>query len=164
MLLFQLYPSVAQDTVQKLLPVMTKTCSARTLRTAFKESVKLSERLSDLKSARVKTISFITYLVRGHARLVLPYQQEISLAVVDLLKTCPDVLSTRKELLVATRHALSVQNFCTRFFQHLDSLLEEHALLGSGRLCAESLRPVSVQFLSGIGSSHAIGAYFAADP
>ena len=26
------------------------------------------------------------------------------------------------------------------------------------------LAPVSVQFLSGIGSSHAIGAYFAADP
>ena len=148
MLLFQLYPSVAQDTVQKLLPVMTKTCSARTLRTAFKESVKLRERFADLKSAQVKTISFITYLVRGHARLVLPYQQEISLAVVDLLKTCPDVLSTRKELLVATRHALSVQNFCRSFFQHLDSLLEEHALLGSGRLCAESLRPLAYSFLA----------------
>ena len=96
----------------------------------------------------MKTISFITYLVRGHARLVLPYQQEISLAVVDLLKTCPDVLSTRKELLVATRHALSVQNFCRSFFQHLDSLLEEHALLGSGRLCAESLRPLAYSFLA----------------
>ena len=80
MLLFQLYPSVAQNAVQKLLPAMTKTCSARTSRTVFKESVKLRERFADLKSAQVKTISFITYLVRGHAQLVLPYQQEISLA------------------------------------------------------------------------------------
>ena len=135
MLLFQLYPSVAQNAVQKLLPAMTKTCSARTSRTVFKESVKLRERFADLKSAQVKTISFITYLVRGHAQLVLPCQQEISLAVVDLLKTCPDVVSTRKELLVATRHALSAQNFCRSFFQHLDSLLDEHALVGTGRLC-----------------------------
>ena len=52
---------------QKLLPAMTKTCSARTSRTVFKESVKLRERFADLKSAQVKTISFITYLVRGRA-------------------------------------------------------------------------------------------------
>ena len=134
--------------VQKLLPAMTKTCSARTSRTVFKESVKLRERFADLKSAQVKTISFITYLVRGHAQLVLPYQQEISLAVVDLLKTCPDVVSTRKELLVATRHALSAQNFCRSFFQHLDSLLDEHALVGAGRLCAETLRPLAYSFLA----------------
>ena len=49
---------------------------------------------------------------------------------------------------MATRHALSAQNFCRSFFQHLDSLLDEHALVGTGRLCAETLRPLAYSFLA----------------
>jgi len=148
MLLFQLYPSISHKAVQDLMPHMTNASAARTAQTEFKESVKLRERFADLKSAQVKAISLITYLVRGRAELVAPYQKDISLAVVDLLRTCPDVVSTRKELLVATRHALSAQNFCRGFFEHLDTLLEEHALVGTGRLCDESLRPLAYSFLA----------------
>ena len=147
MLLYQLYNRNIQTEVSAMIPLMVKFTSLEghdsdsmspTMRTIF----------CDLKAAQVKTISFIAYLLRGSASLVEPYQEAVSDAIVSLLKTCPDVVATRKELLVATRHVLSVPAFCKRFFAHLDLMMDDDILVGTGRMCIESLRPLAYSFLA----------------
>ena len=147
MLLYQLYNRNIQTEVSAMIPLMVKFTSLEghdsdsmspAMRTVF----------CDLKAAQVKTISFIAYLLRGSAPLVEPYQEAVSDAIVSLLKTCPDVVATRKELLVATRHVLSVPAFCKRFFEHLDLMMDDDVLVGSGRMCIESLRPLAYSFLA----------------
>ena len=147
MLLYQLYNRNIQTEVSAVIPLMVKFTSLEghdsdsmspTMRTIF----------CDLKAAQVKTISFIAYLLRGSASLVEPYQEAVSDAIVSLLKTCPDVVATRKELLVATRHVLSVPAFCKRFFAHLDLMMDDDILVGTGRMCIESLRPLAYSFLA----------------
>ena len=50
--------------------------------------------------------------------------------VVAIMSTCPrELLSTRKELLVATRHLLNSE-FRKGFFRHIHSLLDEKILIG----------------------------------
>jgi transformation/transcription domain-associated protein len=96
----------------------------------------------------VKTVSFVTYLLRGYSEAIQPHQESISQSIVELLKTCPDNVSTRKELLVATRHVLSAQEFRRGFYTHIDTLLDEAVLVGTGRACFDSLRPLAYSFLA----------------
>lgn len=71
------------------------------------------------KSYQVKTLSFLTYLLRGFTPLMQPYEKQISSSVVNLLKNCPaDAVATRKELLVATRHILATE-FRKGFFSEV---------------------------------------------
>lgn len=59
---------------------------------------------------QVKTLSFLTYLLRGFTPLMQPYEKQISSSVINLLRSCPsDAVATRKELLVATRHILATE-------------------------------------------------------
>lgn len=61
-------------------------------------------------SPQVKTLSFLTYLLRGFTPLMQPYEKQISSSVINLLRSCPsDAVATRKELLVATRHILATE-------------------------------------------------------
>ena len=91
----------------------------------------------------MKTLSFLTYLLRDYSGLMKADQDRLCLAIVDLLQArpgsnricasnlavgpaaaaspqrrpargraaraqdCPDVVSTRRELIVATRHVLA---------------------------------------------------------
>lgn len=65
---------------------------------------------------QVKTLSFLTYLLRGFTPLMQEYEQQISSSVIMLLRSCPaDAVATRKELLVATRHILAT-DFRKGFF------------------------------------------------
>jgi transformation/transcription domain-associated protein len=94
----------------------------------------------------VKTVSFVTFLLRVLADALRPHAPRLSAAVVHLLLTCPDVVATRKELLVATRHMLGTE-FRIAFAPHIDTLLSEHALLGTGRAAHEALRPLAFSLL-----------------
>lgn len=68
---------------------------------------------------QVKTLSFLTYLLRGFTPLMQPYEQQISSSVIMLLRSCPaDAVATRKELLVATRHILAT-DFRRGFFSEV---------------------------------------------
>jgi transformation/transcription domain-associated protein len=61
-----------------------------------------------LLACQVKTLSFLTYLLRGFAELMRPFEGEISAAIIKLLKCCPpEAVNTRKEVFVATRHILA---------------------------------------------------------
>ena len=86
----------------------------------------------------MKTLSFLTYLLRGFAELMKPFEDAISKAVIQLLAACPgDAVATRKELLVATRHILAT-DFRRGFFSQVDVLLDEKVLVGVGRLSHEA--------------------------
>lgn len=147
MLLYQLYNRNIQSEVAEMIPLMVRFTG---LQCGDIESIPTSMRevFCDLKSAQVKTISFITYLLRGSAPLVEQHQKEISDSIVYLLKTCPDVVATRKELLIATRHVLGSPILCKGFFEHLDLMMVEEVLVGKGRMCIENLRPLAYSFLA----------------
>lgn len=52
----------------------------------------------------MKTLSFLTYLLRGFADLMRPHEDAVAAAVLSLLAACPpEAGATRKDLLVATR-------------------------------------------------------------
>jgi transformation/transcription domain-associated protein len=147
MLLFQLYSRLIPPNIQTLLPLMVQTIGLKGpspddvpthLRAAF----------GDLKGSQVKMVSFVTYLLRGYAEAIQPHHEAISQSIVDLLRSCPDNVATRKELLVATRHVLSAQDFRRGFYTHLDALLDEDVLIGTGRACYDALRPLAYSFLA----------------
>ncbi|KAK9813301.1 hypothetical protein WJX72_012102 [[Myrmecia] bisecta] len=108
---------------------------------------KLRTAYSDLKQAQIKTLSFLTYLLRGLPHLVQPHQQAITDSLVRILKTCPDSVVLRKELLVDTRHMLTttLRGF---FYSKLEVLLEEEVLVGKSRVCQEALRPLAYSMLA----------------
>ena len=101
-----------------------------------------------MTGAQVKTVSFVTYLLRGYSALVQPHRDEVPQSIVSLLQTCSDNVATRKELLVATRHVLSAPDFRRGFYPHLDLLLDEQTLVGTGQACIETLRPLAYSFLA----------------
>ncbi len=84
----------------------------------------------ELVAAQAKTLSFLTYLLRGFSNELKPYEDRLASNVVALMSICPrELLSTRKELLVATRHLLN-SDFRKGFFRHVNSLLDEKILIG----------------------------------
>ncbi|KAI8907173.1 hypothetical protein EDD86DRAFT_232632 [Gorgonomyces haynaldii] len=96
----------------------------------------------DLKALQVKTVSFIAYVMRSFLQAVKPYQEQVAEGVMTLMKDCPPDASTiRKELLVAVRH-LWYTDFRVAFIPHLDILLDEDVIIGSGVTCRETLRPL----------------------
>lgn len=60
---------------------------------------------------------------------------QITEGLVCLLRNCPDVVTTRKELLVITRHMLQtgVRNHLQP--RHIDELLDERVMAGVSRAC-----------------------------
>jgi hypothetical protein len=147
MLLFQLYPRHIQKNVPELIPLMIK---ALVLAPANKNSFSdaLLIRYKELISCQVKTLSFLTYLLRGFADTMAKHEKTIAESVINLMRNCPpDAVATRKELLVATRHIL-VTDFRKGFFGEVDKLLDEEALLGTGRQARETLRPLAFSTLA----------------
>ena len=121
MLLFQLYPRYIQANIHVLIPLMMNT-----LKLQFRKpptEPKLRKKFCELAASQVKSLSFLTYLLRGFDGVMRPYEKTISNCVVNLLKSCPsESLNTRKELLVATRHILAT-DFRNGFFTQIDTLL-----------------------------------------
>ncbi|GFR40174.1 hypothetical protein Agub_g731, partial [Astrephomene gubernaculifera] len=68
-----------------------------------------------------------------------PHVPAIAEALVHLLRQCPDVVTTRKELMIVTRHMLQTA-VRTHLPAHMDELMDERALCGAGRACTETLR------------------------
>ncbi|KAK5808732.1 hypothetical protein F5H01DRAFT_281683, partial [Linnemannia elongata] len=98
--------------------------------------------------AQVKTMSFLAYILRGSANVLRPHQNAIPDFVIRLLRDCPpEAAATRKELLVATRHILSI-DFRQSFVPKIDILLNEKVLVGTGVTSHETLRPLAYSMLA----------------
>uniref|UniRef100_A0A7I4F837 Non-specific serine/threonine protein kinase n=1 Tax=Physcomitrium patens TaxID=3218 RepID=A0A7I4F837_PHYPA len=144
MFLFQLYPRYVPTNIPLLLPLMV---SAIGIPGPTEVPPTLKNVYAELKGAQVKTVSFLTYLLRSFADCIRPHEDSISKSIVSLLVSCPDSVSIRKELLVATRHVLAT-DFRRGFFPQIDTLLDERVLVGTGRACYETLRPLAYSLLA----------------
>lgn len=160
MLMFQLYPKFLRGNIPGLINVMME---ALALRAPPIQSITQGNQLLDsngkrlyfsrcreLVAAQAKTLSFLTYLLRGFSNDLKPYEDRLASNVVALMSTCPrEFISTRKELLVATRHLLN-SDFRNGFFRHVDALLDERVLMGSHHRYSEQtiLRPLGYTTLS----------------
>lgn len=141
MLLFQLYPKFLKTNIPALIQLMMEALAMRPpqLQSIVGSGKKIESRHKrlyytksrELVAAQVKTLSFLTYLLRGFSDQMKPYEDRIATNVVSLMTSCPrESIGTRKELLVATRHILAT-DFRKGFFRHVDSLLDERILMGS---------------------------------
>eukprot|EP00898_Chlorokybus_atmophyticus_P003741 jgi/Chlat1/4368/Chrsp29S04524 len=148
MFLFQLYPNFSQPNIARLLPRMVDAISITGPQAV---PAHLKQHYADMKAAQVKTVSFLTYLLRSYTDVLRQHEEIVSKSVVELLMTCPDSVAIRKELLVATRHVLAT-DFRRGFKRHLDTLLDERqvilVLVGTGRACYETLRPLAYSLLA----------------
>ena len=76
------------------------------------------------------------------------FDDAIAKCVISLLQTCPpEAVSTRKELLVATRQILYTE-FRKGFHPYIDDLMNERLLLGSGKHSHSMLRPLAYQTIA----------------
>ncbi|XP_040962395.1 transformation/transcription domain-associated protein [Gossypium hirsutum] len=146
MFLFQLYSRLVQTNIPHLLPLMV---AAISVPGPEKVPPHLKTQFIELKGAQVKTVSFLTYLLKSFADYIRPHEESICKSIVNLLVTCSDSVSIRKELLVALKHVLGT-DFKRGLFPLIDTLLEERVLVGTGRACFETLRPLAYSLLAEI--------------
>ncbi|KAJ9172678.1 hypothetical protein P3X46_015891 [Hevea brasiliensis] len=146
MFLFQLYSRLVQTNIPHLLPLMV---AAISVPGPDKVPSNLKSHFIELKGAQVKTVSFLTYLLKSFADYIRPHEESICKSIVNLLVTCSDSVSIRKELLVALKHVLGT-DFKRGLFPLIDTLLEERVLVGTGRACYETLRPLAYSLLAEI--------------
>lgn len=146
MFLFQLYTKLVQTNIPFLLPTMVEAISIVGPETVPPH---LKTQFVELKGAQVKTLSFLTYLLKSYVDYIRPHEDNICKSIVNLLVTCPDSVSIRKELLIALKHVLNT-DFKRGLFPLIDTLLEERVLIGTGRVCIETLRPLAYSLLAEI--------------
>ncbi|XWS33857.1 hypothetical protein CRYUN_Cryun22dG0119000 [Craigia yunnanensis] len=146
MFLFQLYSRLVQTNIPHLLPLMV---AAISVPGPEKVPSHLKTQFIELKGAQVKTVSFLTYLLKSFSDYIRPHEESICKSIVNLLVTCSDSVSIRKELLVALKHVLGT-DFKRGLFPLIDTLLEERVLVGTGRACFETLRPLAYSLLAEI--------------
>eukprot|EP00941_MAST-03F_sp_MAST-3F-sp1_P001870 g1870.t1 len=162
MLLFQLYPRFIQKNIRVLIPLMMgamQLCAEITpppvsipvgtiASPKEMEKIRKRTRFCEFAACQVKTLSFLTYLLRGFADFMQAYESVISQCVVALLTCCPaEAINTRKELLVATRHILAT-DFRRGFFSQVNVMLRKDVLLGSSHISRRRLRPLAYSTLA----------------
>ena len=91
MLLFQLYPNFVEKNIQELIPLMIK---ALTLRQPLQIEQRamppfMKSAYSDFIAAQVKTLSFLTYVLRGFSNSMVNHQNQLAESIVELLRNCP---------------------------------------------------------------------------
>ncbi|GFY88006.1 phosphatidylinositol 3- and 4-kinase family protein with FAT domain-containing protein [Actinidia rufa] len=138
------YVGLVQTNIPHLLPLMV---AAISVTGPEKVPQHLKSHFIELKGAQVKTVSFLTYLLKSFADYIRPHEESICKSIVNLLVTCSDSVSIRKELLVALKHVLGT-DFKRGLFPLIDTLLEERVLVGTGRACFETLRPLAYSLLA----------------
>ncbi|RYQ79865.1 hypothetical protein Ahy_Scaffold1g106653 isoform A [Arachis hypogaea] len=146
MFLFQLYSRLVQANIPQLLPLMV---TAISVQGPDRVPPHLKTHFIELKGAQVKTVSFLTYLLKSYADYIRPHEENICKSIVSLLVTCSDSVSIRKELLISLKHVLGT-DFRRGLFPLIDTLLEERVLVGTGRACFETLRPLAYSLLAEI--------------
>ena len=88
------------------------------------------KRAKELLAAQVKTLSFVTHLLRSYGEQMKPYEDRLANNVLNLFQICPrEALTARKDLLLGLRHIFATP-FRKGFFQHIDTLLDERLLIG----------------------------------
>jgi hypothetical protein len=139
MLMFQLYQQYVQTHIPELVPLMVAALALE----PPNMSPLLMSRFKELLAAQIKTLSFLTYLLKGFGELMRQFQTALSVSVMSLLRRLPqDAAVLRKELLIATRHIFAT-DFRLGFLPYLEDLLQEETLLGPSRSRNDPLKPLA---------------------
>ncbi|TDH64928.1 uncharacterized protein CCR75_008854 [Bremia lactucae] len=145
MLLFQCYPNYIESYIPVLVPLMMSALSLQAFGTA---AATHPSRYLDFLDCQVKTLSFVTYLLRGCANLMRPFQDAICENSVKLLVACPkDAFVLRKDIFVAARHIIST-DFRRGFYPQLELLMNDDVLIGKGRCSFYQIRPLAYSTLA----------------
>lgn len=176
-LLLQIHRKFVNETVEELVPLIVK---ALALQPAFQlqahkeaaaagdvfvgvsPAIKNRSAYVEFKAMQIKTLSFVAYILKNFMGTLKAHQQAVADSVVMLMKDCPpEAPGIRKELLVATRH-LWASDFRTSFVPHIDILLNEKVLVGTGVTSREALRQVLsiAQFLGVIVNADSLVRHF----
>jgi len=158
MFLLQLYPKSLMAPLRQLLPPMLA-CLGSGAVAGGAASLPLHLRgvYGDMRAAQVKAVSFVTFVMRSMADDFRPHAPLLARSVVFLLRTCPDRVSVRKELLVATRHMVGSSLLRATVLgcggegaaaSPADALLDEAVLLGPGLAAREALRMLAFSLVS----------------
>jgi len=146
--LMQAYPKRMAVHGPSLVPLMVKVIS---LHGPDKNGVPTSATsvYSDFRLAQIKTLAFMTVVSRAPQMgpLLAPYRDEVCTALIRMMETAPDVLTTRKEVLTCMRNMLNTP-FKPGLQSKMDSLLDEKTLLGTDRVCIEALRQIAYMNLA----------------
>nr|XP_018666778.1 transformation/transcription domain-associated protein isoform X1 [Ciona intestinalis]XP_018666779.1 transformation/transcription domain-associated protein isoform X2 [Ciona intestinalis] len=147
-LMYQLYKQATQNVVAEFIPLIMKTLLLQPSQAARVSSTFNHELFVDFTAAQVKTLSFVAFFVRLYQENIKQYSNEMVQAMLQLLTNCtPEVASLRKELLIAVRHILAT-DLKTRFVPHMDRLLNEDILIGTGWSARETLRTLAYSTLA----------------
>ena len=100
---------------------------------------------TDFKVSQVKTLVFLVILCRSSTAqpIVVRYKDEICKALVQLMKTSPNSLTLRKELLNAFRTLLTSDDLKTGLISKVDDFLDMETLAGTDGAINESLKQVA---------------------
>ena len=130
MLIFKSHTRLIPGYVPQFIPKMLEAVSLKVSPESFTDIRLYTPRLAEMIACQVKTLSFLTYLLKGFASKMKDYMTRLADAVVHLFKNCPtEAVDTRRELLVATRHIL-VTDFKKAFFPYVNVLLQEKNATG----------------------------------
>lgn len=145
MLLLQCYPNYIESYIPVLVPLMMTALSLRAPENAARTH---SAKYIDFLDCQVKTLSFVTYLLRGCASLMRPFQDAICENTVKLLMACPkDAFVLRKDIFVAARHIIST-DFRRGFYPQLEVLMDDDVLVGKGKCSFYQIRPLAYSTLA----------------
>ncbi|WIA37453.1 hypothetical protein OEZ86_014371 [Tetradesmus obliquus] len=100
--------------------------------------------VADLKVAQVRTLNFLTMMMRNFPGELEPHVGRVCSALFYLFRSAPDSIAVRRELLAATRYVLTGPQKAACFAGVIDDVLAEGVLLGSSMASMEALRPLSV--------------------
>jgi hypothetical protein len=146
--LMQAYPKRMAIHGQTLVPLMVKVVS---LLGPDKDDVPASASsvYADFRLAQIKTLAFMIVVSRAPQMgpLLAPHREEVCTALIRMMETAPDILTTRKEVLTCMRNMLNTP-FKPGLQSKMDSLLDEKTLLGTDRVCIEALRQIAYMNLA----------------
>eukprot|EP00210_Caulerpa_lentillifera_P007000 g6694.t1 len=134
--LLQLYDNEIRPLVPQLISLMVQA-----LRFEGPSTIPqyLTQAYNDMKFAQVKTVAFLSHCVKQNVHLMQPHEQEICNGLMNLLKSCPEVVQWRRELLISTRTLLST-DFRKTLDGRLNDFRDESAIVGKSRACYEANR------------------------
>ncbi|KAK4051001.1 transcription-associated protein 1 [Microbotryomycetes sp. JL201] len=102
----------------------------------------------DMVMAQTKTMSFLAYMLRVSATALSSYLNVLPDIAVRLMKDCPsEAVGMKRDLVVATRHILQSE-LRSAFLGQIDTLLDDHVLVGNSVTGYENLRPLAYSMLA----------------
>ncbi|KAG5177720.1 hypothetical protein JKP88DRAFT_169835 [Tribonema minus] len=109
MLLFQLYHKYVPQYIPEMIPIMISALGLQPPGGVPSNPV-LMGRFKELLAAQVKTLSFLTYLLKSFGDTFRQQQRAMSNHIMSLLRRMPpDAIMVRKDLLTASRHIFATE-------------------------------------------------------